>query len=102
MTMIILHIEHPVRTFDTWRMAFESDPVGRRRGGVRRYAIYRPVDDPNYVALDLEFDDRVSAEAFHANLERLWQSPQAAPALAGTPRVRILELVDQAAVEART
>ena len=47
--MTILHIEHPIRDFDTWKKAFESDPAGREKGGVRSYQVFRPVDDPNYV-----------------------------------------------------
>ena len=92
--MSIVQLEHPVRDFQTWKAAFDSDPVGREASGVRRYQIYRPVDDPNYVAVDLEFDDRVRAEAFVVALQALWQSPQAAPALGGTTRVRIVEAVE--------
>lgn len=42
-----LQIEHPVRDFDAWKAALDSDPVGRERGGVRRYRILRPTDDPD-------------------------------------------------------
>lgn len=95
--MTILQIEHPIKSFEVWKAAFDSDPVGRVRGGVRRYRIYRPVDDPNYVALDLEFDDRATAETFRLALEQLWRSPQAAPALGGAPRTRIVEVVENRA-----
>jgi hypothetical protein len=90
----ILQIEHPVRDFDTWKAAFDGDPVRREAGGVRRYEIYRPVDDPRYIAVDLEFDTRPEAEAFKRALEALWRSPQAAPALGGVPRARIVDLVE--------
>ena len=36
--------------------AFDHDPADRKGSGVRRYRIYRPVDDPHYITLDLEFD----------------------------------------------
>lgn len=39
--MIVLQLEHPVPNFDGWKKAFESDPVGRRRGGVVRYSILK-------------------------------------------------------------
>jgi len=94
----VLQIEHAVRSFEAWRAAFESDPVGRRAGGVQRYRIYRRVDDPNYVALDLEFGDRATAETFRAALERLWRSPEAAPALGGAPRTRIVDVVEHETV----
>jgi len=92
--MTILHIEHPIRDFDTWKKAFESDPIGRERSGVRRYQILRPVDDPNYVMIDLEFDSSKAAEALLAALRELWQSPAAMSALAGSPQTRIVEVVE--------
>lgn len=62
---------------------------------MRRYRIFRPVDDPNFIAVDLEFDDVPTAEAFRVSLEILWRSPQAAPALAGAmPRARVVETVE--------
>jgi hypothetical protein len=68
--MPVLQIEHAVRDFDAWKAAFDSDPIGRESGGVRRYRILRPVDDPNYVVVDLEFDTSGEAEAFRASLRR--------------------------------
>jgi hypothetical protein len=41
----ILRIEHPVADFERWRHAFDSDPVGRERGGVRRYRVMRARGD---------------------------------------------------------
>lgn len=96
--MPILQIEHPVRDFETWKAAFDSDPAGRRAGGVRRYEIYRPVDDPRYIAVDLAFDSLGEAEAFKLRLEAVWRSPQAGPALGGTPRARIVDVVESTAV----
>jgi quinol monooxygenase YgiN len=93
--MIILHIEHPIRDFATWKKAFESDPAGRERSGVRRYQILRPVDDPNYVMIDLDFESTTTAEAFLATMREVWQSAAAAPALAGSPQTRILEVVER-------
>lgn len=92
--MPVLQIEHAVRDFDTWKAAFDNDPARREAGGVRRYQIYRPVDDPNYIAVDLEFDSRGEAEAFKLGLEALWRSPQAAPALGGIPQARIVDTVE--------
>jgi hypothetical protein len=66
--MHTLRIEHPVSNYDTWKAAFDSDPIGREHSGVRRYRILRPTDDPNYVMIDLEFDSASEAEAVHAEL----------------------------------
>jgi hypothetical protein len=92
--MPTLHIEHPIRDYDTWKAAFERDPAGRRQGGVRRYRVLRPIDDPNYVMIDLDFDSTSQAEAFLAALRTVWQSPQAAPALGGSPQTRIVEAAE--------
>lgn len=92
--MPIVQIEHPVSSFATWKAAFDHDPVQREASGVRRYRIFRSIDDPNYIAVDLEFDDAPRAVAFRAALENLWRSPQAAPALGGIPRARIVEVVE--------
>ena len=53
-----LRVELQVRDYDLWRGAFARDAGGRQRSGVRRYRIFRPVDDPNYVMVDLDFDSR--------------------------------------------
>ena len=92
--MPVVQIEHPVRDFDVWKAAFDSDPAHREASGVRRYQVYRPVDDPNYIGVDLEFDSRGEAEAFKMALEEVWRSPQAAPALGGVPRARIVDVVE--------
>lgn len=92
--MTVLQIEHPVRDFEAWKVTFDGDPVGRQRGGVRRYRVYRPIDDPAYVAIDLEFADRSAAESFLRSLAQLWRTPLAAGALGGTPRTRIVDVVE--------
>jgi ribosomal protein L35AE/L33A len=92
--MTILHIEHPIRDFGIWKKAFESDPAGREKGGVRRYQVFRPIDDPNYVMIDLDFDSSRAAEAFLDAMRVVWRSPAAARALAGTPQTRIIEVVE--------
>jgi hypothetical protein len=89
--MITLHIEHPIRDFDTWKAAFDRDPAGRERSGVRRYRVLRPMDDPNYVMIDLDFNSASDAEAFLATMREVWRSAAAAPALAGSPQARIVE-----------
>ena len=91
--MATLHIEHQIRDFDTWKEAFDRDPAGRQQSGVRRYRVLRPIDDPNFVVIDLDFDSSREAEAFAAALHDVWRSSRASPALLGTPETRILEAV---------
>lgn len=92
--MPILRLEHAISDFDLWKRAFDRDPVRREESGARSHVIHRPVDDPNYIAVDLEFDTREEAERFEVALHELWRSAAAAPALAGKPTVRIVETVE--------
>jgi hypothetical protein len=91
--MPILLIEHPVPDFNAWKKAFDNDPVDRKGSGVRRYRVLRAADDPNYVMIDLEFDNSSQAEAVHASLRELWGRVQA-EGLIGTPKARIVETVE--------
>jgi len=90
--MHILQIEHAVPDFDAWKKTFDSDPVGREQGGVRRYRVLRPIDNPNYVIVDLEFDSSAKAEAFRAALGELWR--RVGGRVAESPRARIIEAVE--------
>lgn len=92
--MPTVHIEHQIREFDTWKAAFDSDPAGRQQSGVRRYRVLRPIDDPNYIIIDLDFDGSSEAQAFLAAMRNVWRSPRAASALIGSPQARILEAVE--------
>lgn len=90
--MPILQIEHPVPDFDAWKQAFDSDPIGRERSGVRRYRVLRPIDDPQYVMVDLEFDSSREAEACLAALRTLWRRVEGR--IMESPRARIVEAVE--------
>jgi hypothetical protein len=93
--LITLRIEHAIHDYAQWKAAFDGFARVRREAGVRRQVIRRPVDDPLYLMLDLEFDDQAAAAGFAAFLEeRVWSSPDSAPALAGVPRTRILSVQD--------
>ena len=89
--MYVLQIEHSVPDFDAWKQAFDSDPLGRQQGGVRRYRVLRPVDDPHYVIIDLEFDDVDRAHAFLGRLRELWSRVEGTVMM--NPRVRIVQAV---------
>jgi hypothetical protein len=89
----ILRIEHAVSDFDGWKKkAFDSDPLGREKSGVRRYQVLRPVDDPKYVMIDLEFDNSSKAEAFSTALRDLWRPLEGQ--IIENPRVQIVEAVE--------
>lgn len=91
--MPILQIEHPVPDYEGWKRAFDSDPIGRERSGVRRYRILRPVDDPKFVMVDLEFDSLSEAEACLAALRTLWKRVEGQ--VMNSPRTRIVETVER-------
>jgi hypothetical protein len=92
MTTTILHIEHSVPNFDGWKKTFDSDPLGREKSGVRRHRVLRPVDDPKYVMIDLEFDNASKAEAFRTALRDLWRPLEGQ--MIENPRVQIVEAVE--------
>ncbi|MBZ0310205.1 MAG: hypothetical protein K8I82_29365 [Anaerolineae bacterium] len=90
--MILLHIEHPIANFNTWKAAFDSDPVGRQQSGVRCYRILQPVDNPEYVIIDLEFDSLEKAEAFLAAMQQVWS--RVGGTIMHSPQWRISEIVE--------
>ena len=98
--MHTLKIEHAIGDFETWRAAFERDPARRQQSGVRRYRVFRPVDDPRYVLIDLEFDGPAEAEAFLESMRKVWTRVDLSPALGAagavraSPRARVVEEVD--------
>jgi len=69
--MIILRIEHEVLSFEGWKKAFDSDPIDRKKSGVKRYHIYQPVDNPKYVIIDLEFDNLAQAQMTQTALKNM-------------------------------
>lgn len=90
--MYILRIEHPVPNFDGWKKAFDSDPVGREKSGVRRYRILRPIDDPLYVMIDLELDTLSQAEALLGAMRIVWGRVEGKIIM--KPQARIVELLE--------
>lgn len=90
--MIVLQIEHRVPNFDGWKKAFESDPINRKRSGVLNYSIFRPINDPNYVMLDLQFETLKEAEDTLASLRNLWSKVEGQIMM--NPQTRILNLVE--------
>lgn len=90
--MYILQIEHPVPNFEGWKKAFDSDPVDRKASGVRRYKISRKVDEPDYILIDLEFDNLNDADACHAKLRNLWTRVEGS--VMNNPRSRIIEVIE--------
>lgn len=95
--MHTLSIEHRIVDFATWKAAFDRDPAGRQRSGVRRYRVFRPSSDPKYVIVELDFASAPEAAAFLVSLERVWGRAELSPGLlrepVSKPQSRILEAV---------
>jgi len=91
--MPTVHIEHPITDFATWKAAFERAAPIRAEYRVRAFAVFRPVDDPAYVVVQLELETVDDANAFIGRLRQLWTNRDATPALRGTPQVRVLDRV---------
>jgi hypothetical protein len=90
--MPILRIEHRVPNFEGWKRAFDNDPIGRERSGVRRYQVLRVIDDPNLVMIDLEFDSKREAEALLAAMQEVWRGEGAKVMI--NPEACIVETVE--------
>jgi hypothetical protein len=88
--MYILQIEHAVSDFDAWKTVFDSDPLGRKQSGVRRYRILRQADNPSHVLIDLEFDTADEAETFAAALRDVWGRVD----VMRDPTARVAEVVE--------
>ena len=91
-SMVILQIEHTVPNFDAWKKAFDSDPVNRKKSGVRHYRVLRPIDNPNYAIIELEFDSIDKAEGLLAAMREVWRGVQGT--IIENLQVRILEVVE--------
>ena len=90
--MITVQIEHAIREYDGWRATFDRDPAGREAAGVRSYRIFRPVDDPHFVSIDLDFDTVTEAQAFVTVMQGIWKRVEGTVMM--NPRVRIVDCVD--------
>ncbi|MEV7025488.1 hypothetical protein [Kitasatospora sp. NPDC093558] len=88
--MYVLRIQHSVRDYAAWKAAFDSDPLGREKSGVKSYRILRPAGDPGHIMIDLDFDTAAEAEALEAALREMWTKVT----VAVDPQAQIAEVVE--------
>jgi hypothetical protein len=89
-----LHIEHAITDLATWVEAFNRFEQARHDAGVTAQQVHQPVDDQQYIVVDLDFRDDEAANGFKTFLEEVvWKTPDMSPGLAGTPRARVLREV---------
>ncbi|RDH77489.1 hypothetical protein DVS77_16425 [Mycolicibacterium moriokaense] len=93
--MAVLHIEHEISELAVWLDAFRKLTPAREAAGVIRTEVYQPDDDPNYIVINLSFENVEAASSFHEMLiSQIWSSPNGAPALVGPPVARVLTEVE--------
>jgi hypothetical protein len=90
--MFTLSIEHAINDFLTWKQAFDRFAEARQKAGVVSQRIRRPVGDPHYLVIELEFEAHENADNFRQFLQDVvWAHRDASPALVGAAASRILE-----------
>jgi hypothetical protein len=90
--MFTLSIEHAIIDFRTWKQGFDRFGEAREKAGVLSHRVRRPVDDPHYLVIELDFAAQENADTFRRFLHHVvWANRDASPALVGTPETRILE-----------
>lgn len=94
--MAILRIQHAVPNFENWKRAFDSDPMDRKKSGVRSYHVFRSAQDPNFVMIDLEFDTVADAEGMLERLRQLWAGPGGS--VMRNPEAWIVEKIESTSV----
>lgn len=90
--MFTLSIEHAISDFATWKQAFDRFAEARENAGVVSHRIRRPVGDPHYLVIELDFEAQEEAQGFRQFLQSVvWANRNASPALVGAPETRVLE-----------
>ena len=90
--MITLRIEHKIANYDGWKKAFDSDPINRKQSGVKRYRVYRPIDDTNLIIIDLEFDNLEKAQAAQVALLNIF--PKIEGTLIFGVQIKIMNVIE--------
>lgn len=90
--MTLLQIEHRVPDYKEWKKAFDNDPMDRKGAGVRRFSSFHLSDDPDYIIIQLEFDNMKDAIALLERLKKMWQPIEGKIII--HPVTRIMEQLD--------
>jgi len=95
--MYVLQIEHPVTNYALWKKTFDADPLDRQGSGVIQYSVFRMVEDPNYILVELVFDERERADVMYLKLQKLWN--QAEGMIITGPKARLVETIESRTYE---
>jgi hypothetical protein len=97
--MFTLQIEHRVCDFDAWKKAFDNYNPFQAEECVRRYRIFRSLDNPNYVMIHLDFERSSEANIFVEAMEQLWKRVEGK--LIDRPLVRLVEALENKKYEVK-
>ena len=65
--MIIVVAQHDATDYETWRPVFDEHGAVRRAHGCTSERVYRAADDPNSIAIVMEWPSTEAAEGFMAD-----------------------------------
>ena len=88
-----LMIRNTVRDYDACKAVFDKYERFRQEHGVRSYRVLRRTDEPNDVAVVLDFDDEAAAVEFRGRLEQILTTPQSREQLSAHAAPEVLEVV---------
>lgn len=91
--MVTLRIEHKISDYNSWKKAFDSDPINRKQSGVRQYRVYQPADDNLFVVIDLDFDNIEQAKSTQAALHKVFGMIEGKLIFGG--QTRILNVIEE-------
>ncbi len=91
---VTLHIDNTVRDYDDWKSAFDQYARFRADHGVRTCRVGRVDGTPPRVLIDLDFDDRATAEAFRTALATVLGTPRSR-AMVISHEVWLVDLVEE-------
>ncbi len=91
--MTTLRIEHRISNFDGWRKAFDSDPINRKKSGVKRYRIYQPADNVDFVIIELDFDNIEHAVVTQSAIQKIF--PNIEGKLVFDIRMKFLNIIEE-------
>jgi len=90
--MVVLRLEHSAPNYEGWKKVFDSDPLNRKRLGVKHYRIYRLIENPSRVVMEFEFNTLSEAQKTLTALEEFWEKTEGS--LVVNPKNQLYEIVE--------
>ncbi len=90
--MATMTVKHRVKSFETWKVAFDGMEATRREHGFLGHALYRDAADPNVVVIVNRVRDLAAAKAYGSSLAL--RDAMKAGGVEGAPEVIFLDDVE--------